>query len=151
MALRSGRVYHRGFRPQSASNATMLAKTEEIEIAQPLLIRSYRKFVAVRFRARDGGVRGRVACRWDIASRNASHHHVRGVRRAPQARTPDLRARTDLDHLPQLRAATPGSPRWSRGARGHTGTDPHPLRVEWGCGLLKRRVELLLPSLPSLD
>ena len=49
----------------------------------------------------------------DAAPRNASDHHLRGMRRAPSSRTTRQRAGSDLDRVPQLRASAPSGARRS--------------------------------------
>jgi hypothetical protein len=73
----------------------------------------FRQFVAAAWRARDSAISEASQPPCDAAQRNASDHHLRGMRRAPSPRTTRQRAGTDLDRVPQLRASAPGGARWS--------------------------------------
>ena len=120
-----------------------VARSDHPDRRRPLRSRSrsvrLRYFVAACFRGRDRAIRGHVAMRWDAAQRHASDHHLRGMRRAAQARATHHRARTHLDHLPQLRAAAASGARRAHGAGGGARARQQALRVERRGRLLRRR------------
>jgi len=64
----------------------------------------FRRFVAHRWRCRDSAISEASQVPCDAAPRNASDHHLRGMRRAPSSRTTCERAGSHLDRVPQLRA-----------------------------------------------
>jgi hypothetical protein len=73
----------------------------------------FRRFVAHRWRCRDSAISEASHTPCDAAPRNASDHHLRGMRRAPSSRTTCERAGSHLDRVPQLRASAASGARRS--------------------------------------
>jgi hypothetical protein len=89
--------------------APMPSRTRRVY--HPRQIGPFRRFVAHRWRRRDSAISEASQPPCDAAPRNASDHHLRGMRRAPPSRTACDGAGSHLDRVPQLRAPAPSGAR----------------------------------------
>jgi len=120
-------------------------------VYHPRQIEPFRRFVAHRWRRRDSAISEASQPPCDAAPRNASDHHLRGMRRAPPSRTACDRAGSHLDRVPQLRAPA------ASGARrcdipDHSSCSPafpDPVRVGWRRRLPRRLSDVAPPGAPS--